>query len=200
MGNLFSVKQACENSGIEVIVSGKQEDILNCDALILPGVGAFHEAMQHLNDAQLIEPIKKVVAQGLPLMGVCLGMQLLFTQSEEHEICKGLNFITGNVLKFPTSHDSKKTKIPQINWNTISIKADPTLAGIKENEFMYFVHSYYVNNKEADTIISQTKYAGINYCSGVRKDNIVAFQFHPEKSGKEGLKIYHNFKKTIYGS
>jgi imidazole glycerol-phosphate synthase subunit HisH len=200
MGNLFSVKQACENAGIEVLVSSKPDDILNCDALILPGVGAFHEAMQHLKDYALIEPIKQVVNQNIPLMGICLGMQLLFTQSEEYEVCNGLNFIKGEVLKFPEQHAGKTTKIPQINWNTISINQDPLLEGIKENEYMYFVHSYYVDNKEEDTIITKTNYAGIRYCSGVRKKNIVAFQFHPEKSANQGLKIYNNFKKSIYGS
>jgi imidazole glycerol-phosphate synthase subunit HisH len=200
MGNLFSVKQACENADIEVVVSNKTEDILNCDALILPGVGAFHEAMEHLKEYQMIEPLKKVVQQGMPLMGICLGMQLLFTRSEEHENCEGLNFIKGDVLRFPEMNNGQVTKIPQINWNTIHVKEDRLLDGINDNEYMYFVHSYYVNNKEPETILTETDYAGIRYCSAVRKNNIVAFQFHPEKSATQGLKIYNNFKRAIYGS
>ena len=120
MGNLFSVKQACDNAGMETIVSKKSSDILNCDGLILPGVGSFHEAMNQLEKYELIEALRKVVNQNIPLLGICLGMQLLFTKSEEFENTNGLNFIDGEVLKFPSHHQKSVTKIPQINWNTIS--------------------------------------------------------------------------------
>lgn len=208
MGNLFSVQQACANVGLETVISKNTEEIKSANAIILPGVGSFNEAMLNLSKFDLIGPIKSSVNNKIPLLGVCLGMQLLFEESEEFGNTQGLGLVKGSVIKFPDQdYNGSKVKIPQINWNKIYYPENrnsfnnPLLKDIKENEFMYFVHSYYVSNKEIDTVSCITKYADIEYCSGIKKDNIIAFQFHPEKSATEGLKIYSNFKQMIeYGA
>ena len=204
MGNLFSVQQACTNVGLETVISKSIEEIRSADALILPGVGSFNEAMANLQKFGLTAPIKETAEKKIPFLGICLGMQLLFTESEEFGNTKGLDLIKGKVVKFPSTSASGETvKIPQINWNTISYPGgsnafnSPLLDGIAQDEFMYFVHSYYVVNDEAATVACSTEYAGVSYCSGVCKENIMAFQFHPEKSASEGLKIYSNFKNLI---
>lgn len=205
MGNLFSVQQACKNVGLETNISKDVTEILAADAIILPGVGSFLEAMKHLEQFNLIEAIKEVAEKKIPFLGICLGMQLLFTESEEFGSTKGLNLVKGKVVKFP-AHDlvNNIVRIPQINWNKLMYPdginkfCNPLLQNIKNNEYMYFVHSYYVVNEEPETISCLTNYADINYCSGLQKDNIMAFQFHPEKSATEGLKIYLNFKNLLY--
>ena len=197
LGNLFSVKQACDIIGINARISSDKNEIANADALILPGVGAFIEAMQNLKDLDLINSIKDAVAVGKPLFGVCLGLQLLFTSSEEFGSGYGLNFIPGVIKKFPTILNDKKIKVPQIQWNKIysnKLEWEGTpLSDIKQGEFLYFVHSYYVEPVNDLYILSKTNYGGIEYCSSVIKENIFAVQFHPEKSAENGLSIYKNW-------
>lgn len=203
MGNLFSVEQACSNVGLETIISNDAQQILAADGIILPGVGSFKEAMNHLENYGLIPVLQDVAAKKKPFLGICLGMQLLFEESEEFGNTKGLGLIKGKVVKFPETSESNVVKIPQINWNKIHFPDamnafnNPLLKDTRNHEYMYFVHSYYVVNDEPSTISCLTNYAGVEYCSGVYKDNIMAFQFHPEKSAGEGLKIYANFKKLI---
>jgi len=197
LGNLFSVKQACDNIGLNSKISSSVEDVESADALILPGVGAFIEAMQNLEQLDIINPIKKAVAAGKPMFGVCLGLQLLFTESEEFGAGNGLDIIKGSIRKFPPVSNGEKIKVPQIGWNKIyklDQRWDATpLRDVDENEYMYFVHSYYVQPTDDAVILTKTNYEGIEYCSAVKSDNIFATQFHPEKSAAKGLSIYQNW-------
>ena len=201
IGNLFSVKNALEKIGIDAEITKNKEVILHADAVILPGVGAFKNAMEHLEKLELISVIKEFINSGKPFMGICLGLQLLFTESEEFGDTEGLDIIKGKVAKFPENYNSKKIKVPQISWNQVKKAGinwnNTELEGIKNGEYLYFIHSYYVIPEDKSIILSKTNYGGIEYCSSIKKDNIFATQFHPEKSGKNGLKIYENFKKMI---
>lgn len=197
LGNLFSVKQACDFVGMSAEISSNKHDIDAADALILPGVGAFIEAMQNLENLDIIDSIKQNVLDGKPIFGVCLGLQLLFSKSEEFGSKDGLNLIDGTIRKFPSIIDEKKVRVPQIAWNRITSKnkswRDTPLREIDTNDFMYFVHSYYVDPASDSCILTQTNYEGLNYCSGILQNNIFATQFHPEKSAKKGLSIYKNW-------
>lgn len=197
LGNLFSVKQACDTVGMNAQVSSSKEDIDNADALILPGVGAFIEAMQNLENLGIVDTIKENVQGGKPIFGVCLGLQLLFSNSEEFGSGEGLNLISGTIKKFPSTIGGQKIRVPQIAWNTVSIhkkKWEHTpLLDITNNEFMYFVHSYYVEPASDSCVLTQTNYEGLDYCSGILENNIFATQFHPEKSAQKGLSIYKNW-------
>lgn len=199
ISNLFSVKHACEFIGLEVNITSNPQDIVNSDAIILPGVGAFGDAMKNLKKLNLIDPILKHIEQKKPFMGICLGLQLLFESSEEFGIHKGLGIIKGKVNKFPDKNKAKQTvKIPHMGWNRISFqKEHPYLKGIKNNEFMYFVHSYIVLPDDKKVILTKTDYDGLEFTSAVSQNNVFAVQFHPEKSGPEGLKIYRNFAKIL---
>lgn len=196
LGNLFSVRNACKSLGLDVAISQEVEAIKKADAIILPGVGAFSEAMDNLEKLNLIEPIKEHVKSGKAFFGICLGLQLLFSESEEFGNRKGLNLIPGKVLKFPDEINGNQLIIPQIGWNTISAKEGmddykgTPLEDIKENEFVYFVHSFYVKPDHEEDVLTYTVYEGHEYCSSIKKENIIATQFHPEKSGEKGLTIY----------
>lgn len=197
LGNLFSVKQACDTVGINAKISSNKNDINEADALILPGVGAFIEAMQNLEQLDIVNAIKNNVNSGKPIFGVCLGLQLLFSRSEEFGSGDGLDLISGTIRKFPATFNDKKIRVPQIAWNKIySHKQDwsaTPLKDIAEHEFMYFVHSYYVDPAEESCTLTKTNYEGMEYCSGISKDNIFATQFHPEKSAQKGVLIYKNW-------
>jgi glutamine amidotransferase len=197
LGNLFSVKQACNTVGINTIVSSSPEDILMADALILPGVGAFIEAMKNLDSFDLSNPIKDKVKSGTPIFGICLGQQLLFSESEEFGSGKGLDLIPGLIKKFPALKNHRKIKIPQIAWNKIYSKhqawSNTPLVDLEEQDFMYFVHSYYVTPNSDNCVLTQTNYEDVEYCSSILNNNIFATQFHPEKSSTKGLSIYKNW-------
>ncbi|WP_443936883.1 imidazole glycerol phosphate synthase subunit HisH [Pedobacter sp. MW01-1-1] len=197
LGNLFSVKQACDTVGINAKISSNKNDINEADALILPGVGAFIEAMQNLEQLDIVNAIKNNVNSGKPIFGVCLGLQLLFSRSEEFGSGDGLDLISGTIRKFPATFNDKKIRVPQIAWNKIySHKQDwstTPLKDIADHEFMYFVHSYYVDPAEESCTLTKTNYEGMEYCSGISKDNIFATQFHPEKSAQKGVLIYKNW-------
>jgi glutamine amidotransferase len=199
LGNLFSVKHALLNIGVETIISLDPNDILDADALVLPGVGAFKDAMDNLNRLGLTEVLIQFVNSGKPFLGICLGLQLLFSDSEEFGSSNGLNIIPGKVKRFINiDNQGQFVKVPQIAWNTInkpSIDMWPKspLFDINDGEDMYFVHSYYVEPIDRSTILTITNYAGITYASSIIKNNIFACQFHPEKSASEGLKIYKNW-------
>jgi len=208
MGNLFSVNHALRQVGINPIITTSKDTILSSDALILPGVGAFGEAMTNLEKLDLISVIKDFISTGKPFMGICLGMQLLFEESEEFGNHKGFGLIKGKIKKFPERNNmNAKIKVPQIGWNSIH---NPTfsegnttrwksevLDGINDGEYMYFIHSYYAQSDESPAILSITDYEGVKYCSSIVKGNIFATQFHPEKSGHSGLKIYKNWAHII---
>ncbi len=199
LSNLFSVQHACETVGFTPIISSDKNDLKDADGIILPGVGAFGDAMENLDKLGLIEPIIEFANSSKPLMGICLGLQLLFSESEEFGSKKGLGLIQGYVKKFPPNIANDRIKVPHIGWNRIyrpenscEWRKSP-LAGLSADEYMYFVHSYFVCPDEKEEILSLTNYAGIEFCSGIQKGNIFATQFHPEKSAKEGLKIYYNW-------
>jgi glutamine amidotransferase len=197
LGNLYSVKQACDTVGINSKISSEKEDILNADALILPGVGAFIEAMNNLKKLNLDLAIIQKVKSGVPIFGICLGLQLLFTESEEFGAGKGLDLISGVIKRFPELYQNRKIRVPQIAWNNIYNHDQDwrktALKEIRNNEFMYFIHSYYVEPQDKNNILTQTNYDGVEFCSSVNYQNIFATQFHPEKSSDKGISIYKNW-------
>ena len=196
MGNLRSVHKAFEMFCPDVIVSSSAKDLMKADKVILPGVGAFEVAMDELKKRGLIGPVKDSIEKGTPFLGICLGMQLLFSESEEGGRIKGLDIIKGSVRRFKAG---RGLKIPHMGWNEIRaqehkrIRAQ-VLHGVKDGSYMYFVHSYYAAPKDKSVILCRTNYGG-DFASGVRKDNVYGFQFHPEKSQSLGLKIVENFVK-----
>jgi glutamine amidotransferase len=203
LGNLFSIQQAFNHVGLHTVITADNETIRKADALILPGVGAFGNAMEYLSQQDLIPEINTFVATGKPFMGICLGMQLLFTESEEFGIHKGLNLIEGKVVRFPVAdvHD-QPLKVPQIQWNTIGRQPGQSwdntpLKHVPEHTYMHFVHSYYTIPDDPARILSTTEYGGIRYASAVHKDNITGFQYHPEKSGQYGLQIYRDWAASV---
>ena len=207
MGNLFSVQHACEHVGLDPIITQKPDEIIECSAAILPGVGAFAEAMNNINRLGLSSCIKDFIATQKPFMGICLGLQLLFTESEEFGNTKGLGIIDGQVLRFPNeSKVNSIIRVPQIGWNKIYRKDridglkkwnNSPLLGIENNQFMYFVHSFYVKPQDKNNELTLTNYEGIEYCSSILFKNIFACQFHPEKSAIKGIEIYKNWAKKI---
>lgn len=202
ISNLFSVQHACEYLGLKAEISSDKNKLLSGDAAILPGVGAFGDAMQNLKTLDLIGPIKEFIDSGKPFMGICLGLQLLFSESEEFGSHKGLDIIPGKVVKFPPKNSlGKMVKVPQIGWNQIYEPPErkwthSPLSGVPNHSFMYFVHSYYVMPADQRVTLSLTEYQGMEYCSSVFYNNVFAAQFHPEKSGEEGVHIYRDWLKA----
>ena len=196
LGNLFSVNQACKNVGMNVVISSNPNELINADALILPGVGAFKVAMDNLKKLGLDKIIIEKVKCGTPIFGICLGLQLLFSNSFEFENSSGLNLIEGKVVKLPNLFNSQQIRVPHISWSNIYFKnkiRKEYLENIEEGAFMYFVHSFHVIPTQVDTILTTSNYMGINFCSSIIHNNIFATQFHPEKSGELGLRIYFNW-------
>ncbi len=191
MGNLWSVSKGLERAGAEVKVTTKANDILISDGVVLPGVGAFHRAMENLEKTGIIPAIHEVIKKRIPFFGICLGYQLLFEASEEGGGSKGLGVLKGTVKRF-----KGKIRIPQMGWNEVSIlKETPLLKAVQIPLYMYFAHSFYVEPGDPDNVAAQTFY-GKNYASLVSKDNVYGIQPHPEKSGEQGLKILKNFCET----
>lgn len=202
LGNLFSVKQVCEKVGFQADITANVETISAADMVILPGVGAFGAAMENLNKSGIIQPLKDFVSIGKPFVGICLGMQLMLSKSNEFGTHSGLGFIAGETRKFPTmDKNSDPFPVPQIQWNQINLspnlKHKDFFKFLKNESYMYFVHSYYCIPQDEGTIISTTKYAGIEYPSIIQKENCIGIQFHPEKSGVEGIKIYEKLKQLV---
>ena len=195
MGNLRSVQKGFETVGSEAVVTADPRVVLEAERVVLPGVGAFADCMANLEQAGFVEPILAVIAQGRPFLGICLGLQLLFTESEEFGVHRGLNVIPGRVRRFPEGMAlaGEELKVPHMGWNQISFRRrPPAFEGIAEGANVYFVHSYYVQPDDEAVIATTTGY-GIDFCSAIWKDNIVATQFHPEKSQEVGLRILKNF-------
>jgi imidazole glycerol-phosphate synthase subunit HisH len=196
MGNLRSVEKALQLVGGKTIVTSQPADIKKCCKLVFPGVGSFGGAMKELKKLGLIDTIKDAVSCGKPFLGLCLGLQLLFEKSEEAPGVKGLCVLKGEVKKF--RFRDKGLKVPHMGWNSIRVagsqgrRAIAILKGVPENSYMYFVHSYYVKPEDKKITLTTTDY-GFGFVSGVGKDNIYGFQFHPEKSQRLGLKILDNF-------
>ena len=189
MGNLRSVEKAFETSGGKPKISSSIKDIEKAEKLVVPGVGAFTHAMKELKARKLVEPIKEKIESGAPYLGICLGLQLLFSRSEEGERSKGFGVIPGNVIRF-----KGKMKIPHMGWNTLQLKKKncPILKQTGKEDYFYFVHSYYGVPEDPSWALANTAY-GAQFCSAVWKKNIFATQFHPEKSQAAGLRIVKNF-------
>ena len=192
MGNLRSVQKGFERMGREAVVTRDPRTILDAGKVVLPGVGAFPDCMRNLEEYGLIDAVQKSIASGKPFLGICLGLQLLFTESEEFGLSKGLDIIKGRVIRFKGA-EFKDLKIPHMGWNSASIKRrPPAMADVPDNNYFYFVHSFHVVPEDKGVIATTTSY-GIDFISSIWKDNIFAVQFHPEKSQALGLSILKRF-------
>jgi len=193
MGNLKSVAKAFRKLGIKASITSSPADIENAAGIVLPGVGAFRDCMANLDSNGLAEPIIRSVEKGKPYLGICLGLQVLFTESEEFGASRGLGILRGRVVRFRTDG----LKIPHMGWNTVMLKRRPPIFnGIGDNSYFYFVHSYYVVPEEGSIVAGTTHY-GTEFTSMVWKDNIMATQFHPEKSQQLGLRILERFGSLV---
>ena len=192
MGNLKSINKLLHHLKVDSEITSDQNKILDADGIILPGVGAFGEAMKHLSKKNLLPIIEQIIKEKKPLFGICLGQQLLFTKSSEMGEIEGLDIIKGSVIPFDKT---KVVKVPQIGWNSVEFQNNDhfLIQGIPNNSYFYFVHSYYSVPESKENILGITQYGEIKFSSIVFKDNIVATQFHPEKSSKNGIKMYQNF-------
>jgi glutamine amidotransferase len=193
VGNLRSVEKAFAATGHDALVTSDEEELRQASRLVLPGVGAFAACMSALRDHGLVNLVREQVAVGKPLLGVCVGMQMLFEESEEFGTSEGLGFLEGRVRRF----DDTNHVVPQVGWNQIrQRKAHRLFAGIEDEAFCYFVHSYYCEPASDDVIVGETDY-GVQYASVVAKGNVCGVQFHPEKSQAVGLKMLANFASGV---
>ena len=197
LGNLFSIARSLEYLAIERVISNDWHVLENCDQILLPGVGAFADAMQHLRDAKLVEPIQQLANQGKPLLGICLGMQLLFEESQEFGRHQGLGLIGGKVVSMKETFKQKQhdLKVPHIGWNALDLKKDsPLIHPLQSKDQVYYVHSFYATDCKEHIVATSTY--GIEVPGIVQNKNIFGAQFHPEKSGQVGLKILKAFSEV----
>jgi len=207
MGNLYSVQRACEHVGLESSITTSPDDVRAMDGVILPGVGSMPDAMRVLETTGLADAIREVVERGTPFLGVCLGLQLLMTDGSEFGAHSGLGIIPGRVERL-AGHDEQGAplKVPHIGWNAVNRVAgrenswaDTPLDGVPDRTLMYFVHSYRVIPADPAVSIATTQYGDIEFCSAIAHDRIFACQFHPERSGPDGLGLYARFAATLSG-
>ena len=188
-GNLFSVVRAVESVGGQPKITSDPEDVLSATALIVPGVGAAEDTMRNLRSKELTEPLLEYISSGRPFLGICMGMQALFEKSYEGGEHDCLGVLGGTIERFPAD-----TVVPHMGWNTIHDVADhPILDGFDDGAYLYFVHSYYAQPSVDGIVLARAEYGGVNFPAIVGRDNLIATQFHPEKSGETGLLIYKNF-------
>lgn len=198
MGNLFSVQHACEWAGMNAVVTGKAADLEHARAVILPGVGAFGEAMATLTELGMPDALRAVAASGRPLMGICLGLQLLMEQSHEFGEHRGLGLIAGDVVKLDSAHQ----KVPHVGWSAVQRphgvgwQGGP-LDALADGAPMYFVHSYFVRPRDRAHVLAEAEHGGQRFCAAVQHGNVFACQFHPERSGPEGLRVYRTLARRI---
>jgi glutamine amidotransferase len=205
MGNLRSVQKAFESEGHDARVTRSLQVINDASHVVLPGVGAFGDCMANLDQYGLVEPIRRVIRSGRPFLGICLGLQLLFTESEEFGLHQGIGIVPGKVKRFPFGQAGRSggstaatgqtagLKVPHMGWNAIQIKRQaPPLAGIETGTLLYFVHSYYAKPDDPSVVCTETDY-GVSFPSSIWRDNVFACQFHPEKSQTVGLRLIRNF-------
>lgn len=195
MGNLRSVQKAFEKVGFAAKVTADPAELQKAEKLVLPGVGAFKDCMDNLREGGFVEPILRHVESGRPFLGICLGLQLLFSESEEFGRHQGLGIIPGKVVRFPADMQiaGEELKVPHMGWNQIRLQQEiPLFKGVPDGTSVYFVHSYYVVPDDAKMIATTTDY-GMTFCSAICRDNVMATQFHPEKSQQVGLRILQNF-------
>lgn len=196
MGNLRSVEKAFESLGFDVRVSADPKDIETADKVVLPGVGAFRDCVNNLRDGGFVEPLLAHVDSGKPMLGICVGMQMLFDESEEFGTYQGLGLIPGKVVRFPSgmAEGGERLKVPHMGWNNLLIqKQSPLFADVPNESFVYFVHSYYCQAQKQEDVAASCRYGDVEFCASLWRDNIMATQFHPEKSQDIGLKIFRNF-------
>ncbi len=213
MGNLRSVEKGFLKVGVDVRVTNSPDIVKKADGVVLPGVGAFKDCMRELTNLELIDAVVDAIKQGKPYLGICLGLQVLFSESEEFGRCRGLDILRGKVVKFKSGVRSQESgvnvlkqtpnsnlltlKVPHMGWNQIKIqKNNPLLDGIQDKSYFYFVHSFYVSPEDTSLIATVTDY-GLEFTSMVWKDNIYAVQFHPEKSQAAGLRLLRNFGDIV---
>jgi glutamine amidotransferase len=195
MGNLRSVEKGFMKVGADVRVTNMPEDVEKARAVVLPGVGAFKDCMKELTNLDLIDAVAGAIEKGKPYLGICLGLQILFSESEEFGRCRGMDIFRGRVVRFEDSG----LKIPQMGWNQITIqKENPLFHDIPDKSYFYFVHSYYVAPEDRSIVATTTDYGG-EFTSSVWKDNVFAVQFHPEKSQTLGLRLLKNFSDIVAG-
>jgi glutamine amidotransferase len=195
MGNLFSVSKALERLGADYFISEQKEELMQADSLILPGVGSFKDAMEKLNETGLTGMIREYVATGRPLLGICLGMQLLFERSEENGMTEGLNLLPGEVVRFSgKTEDGESYKVPHMGWNRLRFRQTSPLLADAEEGYVYFVHSYYVKTQNPNVVIASSDY-DVKVPAIVGRGNVFGAQFHPEKSSKLGMKLLRNFSE-----
>lgn len=195
-GNIQSVSKALRHIGCDCFITNKREEILAADGAVLPGVGSFGDTVDSMNKYGIKETVKEFIGSGKPFLGICLGLQLLFLTSEESEGAEGLDIFGGKIKKIPAAEG---LKIPHMGWNSLKIKKGSRLfAGVEENPYVYFVHSYYLDAEDKNIVAAQTEY-GVTIDAAVESGNVFATQFHPEKSGSTGLKILKNFADIVGG-
>lgn len=215
LGNLFSVNHACEYAGMQATITSSRQEISAADVVILPGVGAFGDAMASLNRLDLVGPLREIAASGKPLVGICLGLQLLMEESCEFGRHRGLGIVAGMVVRFDRPvGESGSLKVPQVGWNriyrkgdaetcgeaggtSVEVWSDSWLAEVHDGEYMYFVHSFYARPEDPSKILAVSRYGNIEFCSALRYGNVFATQFHPERSGPQGLRIYRNIASLL---
>lgn len=193
MGNLRSVEKGFLKVGVDAKIVSDPKSVDNASGIVLPGVGAFRDCVKNLTDANLTGAIIRAVQKGKPFLGICLGLQVLFSESEEFGVCRGLDVFRGKVVRFPESG----LKVPHMGWNNVKIlRRPPIFNGVADESYFYFVHSFYVAPQDRDIVATTTEY-GAEFTSMVWKDNIFATQFHPEKSQETGLKILKGFGEFV---
>jgi imidazole glycerol-phosphate synthase subunit HisH len=207
MGNLFSVAQACATVGLDPVITSTPADVDAAAAVIVPGIGGFPDAMATLERERLVGPIMHAVEDGRPVVGICLGMQLLMEEGTEFGCHRGLGVIAGTVERFPDPETGHLTagpayKVPQVGWNRLSVAPERgpgswRAAAVDEGDFMYFVHSYYVKPASSETVAATSTYAGVEFCAALSQRNVVGWQFHPERSGPRGLELYRALAQRV---
>lgn len=205
LGNLFSVQAACEYAGLSAEVTYNAASLAAADAVILPGVGAFGDAMSELQRRGLVDPLRELAAAGKPMIGICLGLQLFMTESHEFGHHQGLGLIAGDVVRFEKPKgQAGELKVPQVGWNRVQVPAgnpqrwvDTPLAGQRDGVYQYFVHSFYARPADESVVCATTTYGDVTYSSCLYKGNVFACQFHPERSGRDGVAVYHELKRWI---
>ncbi|WP_413287820.1 imidazole glycerol phosphate synthase subunit HisH [Bdellovibrio sp. HCB337] len=198
VGNLFSIKQALMASGVTPIVSSDKNVIASADGVLLPGVGAFGDAMNRLREQGLVDVLRHEALAGKPFLGVCLGLQLMFSKSDEFGSHEGLGILPGVVRKFPSSFDGQELSVPFIGWNFLETqKEDSFIAGLGPESKLFLVHSFYVQPEDPSCVISTCRYHNFQYPVVLRRGNVFGVQGHPEKSGLDGLKIYANWLNNL---
>lgn len=203
MGNLFSVRNACFVVGLDAFVTPDADALKAADAIILPGVGAFGDAMLALESVGMVDALKQMASEGKPLLGICLGLQLLMERSYEFGHHSGIGLIQGDVVPFEAAGaDERKLKVPQVGWNRVmearaGAWSGTPLEAVGSGVYQYFVHSYYVRPTSNEVVLARTTYGDVEFCSAVRSGNVIACQFHPERSGAQGIRILERYAAIL---